>query len=177
MSDPLWPHGLYVAHQALSTEFSRQKYWSGYPFPSPEIFLTQRLNPGPQHAGRFFANWAPRGFNSVLQVPLLQQPGNPISAFLAQQGCVCNAILLSHKKDGNPDVYNNMNVSREYHTNRSKSEKDIQKVSLICGISKYRYKWTHLQNRNRLTDIENKVMVTKGEKIRTMGLIDRHDYI
>jgi len=26
------------------------------------------------------------------------------------------------------------------------------------------YKWTYLQNKNRLTDIENKVIVTKGEK-------------
>ena len=26
-------------------EFSRQEYWSGLPFPSPEIFLTQGLNP------------------------------------------------------------------------------------------------------------------------------------
>ena len=30
--------------------------------------------------------------------------------------------------------------------------------------SKIWYKWTYLQNRNRLTDIENKVMVTKGER-------------
>ena len=29
--------------------------------------------------------------------------------------------------------------------------------------SKKWYKWTYLQNRNRLTDIENKLMVTKGE--------------
>ena len=28
---------------------------------------------------------------------------------------------------------------------------------------KKRYKWTYLQNRNRPTDIENKLMVTKGE--------------
>ena len=26
------------------------------------------------------------------------------------------------------------------------------------------YKWTYSQNRNRLTDIENKLMVTKGER-------------
>ena len=26
------------------------------------------------------------------------------------------------------------------------------------------YKWTYLQNRNRLTDIENKSMVTEGER-------------
>jgi len=36
ISDSLWPHGLYVAHQApLSMGFSRQKYCSGLPFPSP----------------------------------------------------------------------------------------------------------------------------------------------
>ena len=37
MSDPLWPHGLYVACQApVSVEFSRQEYWSGLPFPFPK---------------------------------------------------------------------------------------------------------------------------------------------
>ena len=30
--------------------------------------------------------------------------------------------------------------------------------------SKKWYKWTYLQNRNRITDVENKLMVTKGEK-------------
>ena len=41
VSGSLQPHGLTVApctiaHQApLSTEFSRQEYWSGLPFPSP----------------------------------------------------------------------------------------------------------------------------------------------
>ena len=29
---------------------------------------------------------------------------------------------------------------------------------------KKRYKWTYLQNRNRLTDIENKLMVTNGKR-------------
>ena len=34
-----------VAHQApLSVEFSRQEYWSGLPFPTPGIFLSQGLN-------------------------------------------------------------------------------------------------------------------------------------
>ena len=45
VSDSLWPHGLYVAHQApLSMEFSKnssihgilQEYWSRLSFPSPE---------------------------------------------------------------------------------------------------------------------------------------------
>ena len=35
-----------AAYQAPpSMEFSRQEYWSGLPFPSPVIFLTQGLNP------------------------------------------------------------------------------------------------------------------------------------
>ena len=33
----------------LSMEFFRQEYWSGLPFPSPEIFPTQRLNPDLLH--------------------------------------------------------------------------------------------------------------------------------
>ena len=39
-----------VACQAsLSIGCSRQEYWSGLPFPSPEIFLTQGSNPGLLH--------------------------------------------------------------------------------------------------------------------------------
>ena len=50
-------------------------------------------------------------------------------------------------------------------------------LSLICGILKQWYKWTYLQNRNRLTDIENKLRVTKGESgaekyIRSLGFTD-----
>ena len=34
-----------IARQApLSVGFSRKEYWSGLPFPSPGIFLTQGLN-------------------------------------------------------------------------------------------------------------------------------------
>ena len=40
------------------------------------------------------------------------------------------------------------------------SEK-INIKSLICGIWKKRYKWTYLKNRNRPTDIGNKLMVRK----------------
>ena len=39
-----------VARQVpLSMGFSRQEYWSGLPFPSPGIFLTQESNPGLLH--------------------------------------------------------------------------------------------------------------------------------
>ena len=36
-----------VAHQAsLSTEFSKQEYWSGLPFPSPEDLPNPGIEPG-----------------------------------------------------------------------------------------------------------------------------------
>ena len=39
-----------VAHQApLSMGFSRQEYWSGFPFPSPGDLPTQESNPGLLH--------------------------------------------------------------------------------------------------------------------------------
>ena len=42
----LWPHGLYVARQALlSMEFSRQEYWSGLPFPFPGHLPDPRIEP------------------------------------------------------------------------------------------------------------------------------------
>ena len=49
LSATLWT----VAYQAPpSMGFSRQGYWSGLPFPSPGIFLTQGSNPGLPHCGQ-----------------------------------------------------------------------------------------------------------------------------
>ena len=46
----------------------------------------------------------------------------------------------------------------------SQKEKDKYHVYHLYVESKIRYKWTYLQDRNRLIDIENKFMVTKGEE-------------
>ena len=63
-----------------------------------------------------------------------------------------------------------MDAHWDYHTRWSKPDRGH--ISLICGIlKKKRYQWTYLQNRNRLTDIENKLMITKEE--REEGLISR----
>ena len=72
-----------------------------------------------------------------------------------------NGILLSHKKEWNNDICSNMDGPRDYHTKWSKPDKEKYIVSLICGIFKKWYEWTYIQNRNRPTDIENKLMVTK----------------
>ena len=47
---------------------------------------------------------------------------------------------------------------------KSDRERQISYDIAYMWNLKKRYKWTYLQNRNRLTDIENKVMVTKGGK-------------
>ena len=54
-------------------------------------------------------------------------------------------------------------------------------VYLLHMESKKGYKCTYLQNRNRLTDIENKLMVTNGEReegqIGRLGLTYIHYYM
>ena len=46
VSNSLWPHGLYVAHQTpLSMEFSRQEYWTSCHLLLQGIVATQGLNP------------------------------------------------------------------------------------------------------------------------------------
>ena len=59
-----------AAHQApLSTEFSRQTYWSGLPFPIPKgcIFLTQGLNLGLVHCGQILYHLSLSFWASSLQ--------------------------------------------------------------------------------------------------------------
>ena len=58
-----------------------------------------------------------------------------------------------------------MDGLRDYHTKGSKSdrERQISYITYMWNLKK-RYKWTYLQNRNRLTDVENTLMVTKGER-------------
>ena len=58
-----------------------------------------------------------------------------------------------------------MDGPRDYHTKWSKSDRERQisyDVTYMWNLKKY--KWTYLQNRNRPTDIKNKLMVTKGER-------------
>ena len=56
-----------------------------------------------------------------------------------------------------------MDGPRNYCIKYSKSEKDIYDITYMWNLKKL-HKWTYLQNRNRLTDIENKLMVTKEDR-------------
>ena len=44
------------------------------------------------------------------------------------------------------------------------TEKQISyDIAYMCNLKKKWYKWTYLQSRNRLIDLENKLMVTKED--------------
>ena len=69
---------------------------------------------------------------------------------------IYNGILLSHKKELNNSICSNMDVSRDYHTKWSKSERERQisyDITYMWNLKKW-YKWTYLPNRNRFTDVE-----------------------
>ena len=79
---------------------------------------------------------------------------------------IYNGILLSHKEEWNNVICSNMNGPRDYPTKWSESDRERQTsydITYMWNLKKWQ-KWTYLQNRNRLTDIENKFMVTKGER-------------
>ena len=57
-----------------------------------------------------------------------------------------------------------MDGPRDCHTEWSKSGRERQTsydIAYMWNLKK-RYKWTRLQNGNRVTDVENKLTVTKG---------------
>ena len=58
-----------------------------------------------------------------------------------------------------------MDGPRDYHTKWSKSDRERQMPYDITymGNLKKRYKWTYLQNRNRLADIENNYGYQRGK--------------
>ena len=75
-------------------------------------------------------------------------------------------LLLSHKKEWNNAISSNMDGPGDDHTKWRKSDRERQisyDTAYMWKLKKW-YKRTDLQNRNRLTDFENKFMVTKGER-------------
>ena len=69
------------------------------------------------------------------------------------------------KKEWNNAICSNMDGPRDYHIKWRKPDRESQISYDITymWIKKNWYKWTYLQNRNRLTDIRNKLMVTRGD--------------
>ena len=60
--------------------------------------------------------------------------------------CIDNGILLSHKKEQNNTISNNMDGPRDYHTKWSKSdrERQIYEITSMWNLKRW-HKWTYLQ--------------------------------
>ena len=58
-----------------------------------------------------------------------------------------------------------MNGPGDYHNTGIKSDRvrQIYDITYMQNLKRW-YKWTYLEKRDRLTEFENKLMVTKGEK-------------
>ena len=80
-----------------------------------------------------------------------------------------SGILFGHKKELNNAIFSNIDGPRDGHTKwsiyhtKSDRERQISHTAYIWNLKKEKkYKWTYLQT-ERITDFENKLMVTKGE--------------
>ena len=72
--------------------------------------------------------------------------------------------LKSHKKEWNSAFCSNMDGSRDYHRKWSKSETDkCHDTVYMWSLKNDKNKLFFPQNWNRRTDLENKLMFTKGD--------------
>jgi len=73
-----------------------------------------------------------------------------------------NGILLSHKKEWNNTICNNIDGPRDYHTKQRKSEKDRQ-ISYITYMYNLKYDTNEpIYETNRLTDMEKRLVGANG---------------
>ena len=92
----------------------------------------------------------------------------PIDRWMGKEDVlhIHNGILLSHEKEWNNAICSDMDRPRDDHTKWSKSDIERQisyDITSMWNLKK-KVQMKHLQNRNRPTDLENKLMVTKGER-------------
>ena len=78
---------------------------------------------------------------------------------------IYNGPLLSHKKEENNAICSNIGGPGEYHTKWSKSDRERQTFFDITYMWNFRkgYKWTYLENRNRLIDFKTHYGYQKGQ--------------
>ena len=61
---------------------------------------------------------------------------------------------------------------------KSDWDRQVYGITYVWNLKKKKwYKWTYLQNRNRLTDIENKFIITKGDGREELGVWDQQTHI
>ena len=85
-----------------------------------------------------------------------------------QRSSTCHEVGPKEKKKkkkiGLSCICFNMDVCRDYYTKWSKPDIERQISYHLYVESQKKYKWIYSQDRNRPTDIENKLTVTKGKR-------------
>ena len=95
-----------------------------------------------------------------------------ISRWMDKEGVmyIHNGILLSHKKEWNNAICSNMDATRYYHIKWSKSDRERQISYDITRMWNLKYDTNELVLQNRLTDINNRLVVDKGKAWGRDGL-------
>ena len=94
---------------------------------------------------------------------------------------IYNGKLLSHKIRWNNAICSNMDEHGDFTVSEvSQTERDKHRMtSHMWNIEEW-YRWTYLQSRGRVTDIENMLMVTKEDTgvwerwVRSLGSVHTH---
>ena len=74
---------------------------------------------------------------------------------------IYNGLLLGHKKEWKNAICSSMDGARDYHNNWSHyRERQTSYDSMYMWNLKKGYKWTYLQNSNRLTNFKHKFLIT-----------------
>ena len=74
------------------------------------------------------------------------------------------SVRRKNKIEQNNVMCKNMDVPRDCHTKWCKSDTERQisyDIAYVWNLRKG-YKWTYLQNRSKITRVENKLMVIRG---------------
>ena len=77
---------------------------------------------------------------------------------------ICNGILFSHQKAKIVTFAAKCMDLKLSYWMKSDRENISYHLNMESKKKKKRYKWTYLQKRNRVTDVGNKLMVTRGKK-------------
>ena len=68
-------------------------------------------------------------------------------------------------KEWNNAICSNTDGPTNYHKWNIWQRQISENITYMWTLKKW-YKWTYLEDREIITDVENKVMVTKGETVR-----------
>ena len=108
MSDSLQHYRL-ACQAPLSMEFSRQEYWSGLPFPSPEDLPNPGMEPAslvsPALAGRFFTTSANREAQDLFFSFCACETSYPLNSFLIPSSSPWHPPFFSFVSEFNSVTY------------------------------------------------------------------------